>query len=269
MLYFFATGTRPFGDPQRMSGLKRRLWRDPAPPRGLRPDCPPWLQEVILRCLEVDPERRHPTAAQLAFDLRHPDAVPLTPRASKARRDGFGQVLRRRFNPEAQPRFRPRRDPAAQVDAAPIVAVAVDLSGQPPALAEALRAAVGRILLTLPGARVACVNVLRTNCVLLDTTLDAEGRTKHARRLAELRHWAEPMRLPEGRATFHVLEAVSPAAALLEYATANPVDHMVLGARCRSVRRKLLGSVAGEVAAEAPCTVTVVRPRQVGEDAAA
>jgi len=94
MLYFFATGTRPFGDPQRMSGLKRRLWRDPAPPRGLRPDCPPWLQEVILRCLEVDPERRHPTAAQLAFDLRHPDAVPLTPRASKARRDGFGQVLR-------------------------------------------------------------------------------------------------------------------------------------------------------------------------------
>jgi eukaryotic-like serine/threonine-protein kinase len=269
MLYFFATGTRPFGDPQRMPGLKRRLWRDPRPPRRLRPDCPPWLQEVILRCLEVDPDRRHPTAAQLAFDLRHPDAVPLTHRAAKLRRDGFGEVLRRRFNPDAQPRFKRRRDPAAQVDAAPIVAVAVDLTEQPPALAEALRAAVGRILLTLPGARVACLNVLRTNRVMLDTTLDSEGRNKHAQRLAELRHWAEPMRLPEGRATFHVLEAVSPAAALLEYATANPVDHMVLGARCRSVRRKLLGSVSGEVAAQAPCTVTVVRPRQAEEDAAA
>ncbi|MBD0271348.1 MAG: serine/threonine protein kinase, partial [Acetobacteraceae bacterium] len=104
LLYFFATGTRPFGDPQRMSGLKRRLWRDPQPPRRLRADCPPWLQEAILRCLEVDPERRHPTAAQLAFDLRHPDAVALTPRATKLRRDGFGEVLRRRFNPEAQPR---------------------------------------------------------------------------------------------------------------------------------------------------------------------
>ena len=261
MLYFFATGARPFGDPERLSGLKRRLWRDPAPPRRLRPDCPPWLQEVILRCLEVDPERRHPSAAQLAFDLRHPEAVPLTPRAAKQRRDGFGEVLRRRFNPDAQPRFRRRPDSAAQVDAAPIVAVAVDLAEQPPALAEALRAAVGRILLTLPGARVACLNVLRFNRVMPDTTLDAEGRNKHALRLAELRHWAEPMRLPEGRATFHVLEAVNPAAALLEYATVNPVDHMVLGARCRSARRKLLGSVAGEVAAQAPCTVTVVRPQ--------
>ncbi|MBD0274674.1 MAG: serine/threonine protein kinase, partial [Acetobacteraceae bacterium] len=92
MLYFFTTGTRPFGDPQRLSGLKRRLWRDPVPPRRLRPDCPPWLQEAILRCLEVDPERRPPTAAQFAFDLRHPEAVPLTPRAAKQRRDGFGEV---------------------------------------------------------------------------------------------------------------------------------------------------------------------------------
>lgn len=268
LLYFFTTGERPFGDPQRLSGLKRRLWRDPPPPRRLRADCPPWLQELILRCLEVEPERRHPTAAQLAFDLRHPEAVPLTPRAAKTRRHGFGAVLRRRFNSEAQPRFNRRRDAAAQVDAAPIVAVAVDLSEQPPALAEALRAAVGRILATLPGARVACLNVLRINRVLIDTTLDAEGRNKHALRLAELRHWAEPMRLPEGRATFHVLEAVSPAAALLEYATVNPVDHIVLGARCQSIRRKLLGSVAGEVAAQAPCTVTVVRPRPA-EDAAA
>ena len=170
-------------------------------------------------------------------------------------------MLRRRFNPDAQPRFDRRRDPAGQVAAAPIVAVAVDLSEQPPALAEALRAAVGRVLPTLPGAHVACLNVLRTNLVMIDSTLDAAGRNKHAQRLAELRHWAEPMRLPEGRVTFHVLEAVSPAAALLDYATANPVDHIVLGARCRSVRRKLLGSVSGEVAAQAPCTVTVVRLR--------
>nr|MBP7618149.1 serine/threonine protein kinase [Geothrix sp.] len=55
LMYFFLTGVRPFGDPQRLSGLKRRLWRDPVPPRRLRPDCPAWLQEVILRCLEVHP----------------------------------------------------------------------------------------------------------------------------------------------------------------------------------------------------------------------
>jgi eukaryotic-like serine/threonine-protein kinase len=269
MLYFFTTGIRPFGDPQRLSGLKRRLWRDPAPPRRLRPDCPPWLQEVILRCLEVLPERRLPTAAQLAFDLRHPDGVPLTPRAAKLRQDGLAEVLRRRFHPDAQPHFQRRsRDPAAQLATAPILAVAVDLSEQPAALADALRAAVSRILATLPGARVACLNVLRTNRVMLDSTLDAEGRNKHAQRLAELRLWAHPLQLPEGRATFHVLEAVSPAAALLEYANANRVDHIVLGARCQSLRRKLLGSVAGEVAAEASCTVTVVRARPVDTEVA-
>ena len=44
--------------------------------------------------------------------------------------------------------------------------------------------------------------------------------------------FAISLRLPEGRVTFHVLEAVNPAAALLDYAAANPVDHIVLGARC-------------------------------------
>jgi eukaryotic-like serine/threonine-protein kinase len=44
LMYFFLTGRRPFGNPQRMRGLKRRLWRDPEPPRRLCPDCPPWLQ---------------------------------------------------------------------------------------------------------------------------------------------------------------------------------------------------------------------------------
>ena len=246
MLYFFTTGIRPFGDPQRLSGLKRRLWRDPAPPRRLRPDCPPWLQEVILRCLEVLPERRHPTAAAARLRPPPPGRGAAHPARRQAAAGRLAEVLRRRFHPDAQPRFqRRRRDPAAQVATAPILAVAVDLSEQPPALAEALRAAVSRILATLPGARVACLNVLRTNRVMLDTTLDAEGRNKHAQRLAELRHWADPLQLPEGRATFHVLEAVSPAAALLEYANANRVDHIVLGARSvatrcqRSARQRL------------------------------
>ena len=62
-----ATGERPFGNPTTVRGLRRRLYRDPIPPRALRPDCPPWLQEVILRCLEIDPATRSDTAAQLSF----------------------------------------------------------------------------------------------------------------------------------------------------------------------------------------------------------
>ena len=58
----------------------------------------------------------------------------------------------------------------------------------------------------------------------------------------------------------HVLEAVDPAAAILEFTRVNHVDHIVIGARQNSMLRTLLGSVSAKVAAEAACTVTVVRP---------
>jgi hypothetical protein len=44
-------------------------------------------------------------------------------------------------------------------------------------------------------------------------------------------HWASPLKLDESRLTAQVLEAVDPAAAILEFAQANHVDHIVFGAR--------------------------------------
>jgi len=259
LLYFFTTGTRPFGDPQRISGLKRRLWRDPTPPRALRPDLPKAVQEIILRCLEIEPARRYPSAAQLAAELADLDSVTLTPRAEKLRRDPLGEVLRRRFNPD--PRA-PSKPTAAlqQLAQAPIIVVAIDLSEGSQELADALRRTVQRLLDNTPQARVACLNVIRTKLLQLDSDTDEDGRNKHVQRLVQLRHWAAPL---DGAAvTCHVLEAVSPAEAILEYVRENQVDHVVLGARAESAVRNLLGSVSGQVAAHAPCTVTVVRNRQ-------
>uniref|UniRef100_UPI003F684081 protein kinase domain-containing protein n=3 Tax=Pseudomonadota TaxID=1224 RepID=UPI003F684081 len=48
MLYHLATGERPFGQPSSVRGLRRRLYVDPVPPRAIRPELPPWLQEIIL-----------------------------------------------------------------------------------------------------------------------------------------------------------------------------------------------------------------------------
>jgi nucleotide-binding universal stress UspA family protein len=62
--------------------------------------------------------------------------------------------------------------------------------------------------------------------------------------------------------SFHVLDAAEPAAALIDFAQANHVDHIVIGARGSSALRRHLGSVSAQVAAEAPCTVTVVRSPQ-------
>lgn len=260
LLYFFATGERPFGDPQRLKGLKKRLWRDPMPPRALKRDIPPALQEVILRALEVNPNRRYPTAAQMAAVLKDLSQVPLTPRATKMKRDPCLEVVRRRFNPEdIEPPKLKQQD--GQWSNAPIVAVALDLSDSSEELKESLHVTTQRIIEKSPEARVACINILKINRLALDTTLDEDGQNKHVQRLVELKSWAEGLKVPEGAVTFHVLEAVSPADAILDYARQNYVDHIVMGARAASTMRSLLGSVSGEVAAHAPCTVTVVRNR--------
>jgi len=262
LLYFFTTGVRPFGESETLRGMRRRLWRDPYPPRKLRADYPLWLQEVVLRCLEIEPAWRYPTASQLAFELAHPGQIKLTGRAERVNRDPITTVWRRRFNGNVtQPRD--KSDVAAQLAAGPIVAIALDLTEGSAALNEALRVTAERILATLPAARLACVNVLKLGRVTIDRTLDEEGKNKHVDRLVTLRHWASPLKLNESRLTVHVLEAIDPAAAILEFAEANHVDHIVIGARQHSLSRTLLGSVSAKVAAEATCTVTVVRPARL------
>src|ERR1700720_3355067 len=259
LLYFFTTGVRPFGETETLRGMRRRLWRDPQPPRKLKSDYPPWLQEVVLRCLEIDPVWRYPTASQLAFELAHPDQIKLTGRAERLNRDPISTVWRRRFNGNLTQQ-RGKSDLAAQLASGPIVAIALDVSEGSRELNEALRVTAERILATLPSAGLACMNVLKLGRVTIDRTLDEEGNNKHVDRLVALRHWASPLRLAENRLSVHVLEAVDPAAAILEFAEVNHVDHIVIGARQNSVLRTLLGSVSAKVAAEAPCTVTGVRP---------
>ncbi len=260
LLYFFSTGERPFGDSERLSAMKKRLWRDPKPPRLLRPDYPPWLQEIVLRCLEVEPAWRYPSAAQLAFDLSNHNQIKLTARSERLKRDSFAAVLKRRFNPDLKKDWTPRTV-ATPLPAAPIVAVALDLSDEAKATTEALRDAAARALAVLPEARLACINVLKTSYIATrDTVLDDSGHNKHVNRLVALQHWAQPLKLREGRITFHVLEATDPAAAILTYAEQNRVDQILMGARQSSLKRSLLGSVSAKVAGEANCTVTVVRP---------
>lgn len=260
LMYFFSTGRRPFGDPQRMSGLKKRLWWDPPPPRELNPMVSKACQEIILRCLEVDPARRYQSAAQLALDLGDLYNVRLTARAEKTSRDGWRKVVKRMLNPDPIELIKPK-GAAAILASAPIVMVAIDLNAASQELAEALRETAKRIIRNTPHARIACVNVLKIARIALDDDLDAEGNSKHVVRLAALKHWAAPLGADESDITYHVLEAVSPAQAILTFARDNNVDHVVMGARANSTLRSLMGSVSGEVAASAPCSVTVVRVR--------
>jgi serine/threonine protein kinase len=259
LLYFFTTGVRPFGESETLRGMRRRLWRDPHPPRKLKIDYPPWLQEIVLRCLEIEPVWRHPTAQQLAFNLTHPEQIKLTARSERTKRDPLSTVWRRRFN-RGLTLQRPKSDLAAQLASGPIVAIALDTDEGSGPLNQSLRNTAEQILATLPSARLACLNVLKLGRITIDRTLDEQGNNKHIDRLVALRHWASPLQLDESRLTVHVLEAIDPASAILEFAEVNHVDHIVIGARQNSLARSLLGSVSAKVATEAVCTVTVVRP---------
>jgi len=258
LLYFFATGDRPFGEPQTVPQWRRRLTVAPAPPRRLRPDLPSWLQEIILHCLEVDPRDRYQSAAHLAFDLRHPDLVPLTARAARTGRGGALAALRRWIR-QAHVRVTLLPEPPKAKDSASIIMAAVDLDESYAPLAAALVGTVERLAAGEPGARVACVNVLKLARLRLDQTEDAEGHNLHLLRLSELTHWGAPLSRLPNRVTYHVIEAVDPAAALIEFARRNNVRHLVMGARTSSALRRYLGSVSAKVVAEAPCSVTIVR----------
>ena len=260
MLYFLATGLRPFGEPQRAGEWRRRLWRDPYPPRRVNAKIPPWLQEIIMRCLAIEPAERYATAAQLAFDLQHPDQVMLTARAERTTRDGFVTVALRWLRARRQGPL-PRRSVAGLLARAPIIMVAIDLSPDAEGLRGALAVAVRRVLDRAerpPRLRQRAQGLAhrdRYRC-------RRAGRNLHLQRLVALKHWARALPPAVEKITYHVIESVDIADALVDYARNNRIDHVVVGARGAAPRRRLRGRGSAKVVAEAPCTVTVVRTRE-------
>ncbi len=259
MLYELVTGRAPFGKPQRLTDVKPRLWQRVKPPRALAPECPPWLQEIILRALETEPKDRYQSAAQLLFDLRHPEQIIVTARGRDLTIESWLMRMKRWWRGRTMERFETPPAMTAQIEKAPIIMVAVDLSPEMEALADRLLLSARRMLVIQPDARIACVNVMKTKRIGLDSALDAEGNHIHVSRLVALRDWASRLDLPEERVTCAVLEGSEPATAIVDYARHNHVDHILIGARGSSSTRRYLGSVSSQVVAEAPCSVSVIR----------
>jgi eukaryotic-like serine/threonine-protein kinase len=258
MLYRLATGRYPFGQAASTWGIHRRRWFDPMPPCTLNPEVPAWLQEVILRCLAVRPERRYATAAQLADDLGHPEQVVIGERGKRHWVGRLQLALQRgwaehRLDP-AQP-VRPRR----QLARAPHVLVAIDTDAHDEALAKALRIALRRLIALDPHWRVTCIGVLEPSVITEQEEGVELSRAFHTAQLVALHHWARPLALPPGRIRFHVLTGSDAASCIVEEARRGHADHIVMGARGSSALRRFLGSVSARVVAEAPCSVTVVR----------
>ncbi|HXZ86247.1 MAG TPA: serine/threonine-protein kinase, partial [Myxococcota bacterium] len=69
VLYEMATGSLPFQSESAVGYLALQLYQAPPAPSELRPDLPPALERVILRCLEKDRARRFASANELGEAL--------------------------------------------------------------------------------------------------------------------------------------------------------------------------------------------------------
>ena len=263
MLYQLCTGHLPFGEPVTLSGFRLRLFLDPLPPRHWVPGLPQWMQEIILHCLEVDAENRYATAAQLAFDLTHPNDVPLTARATRLKRGGILSILRR-WRKSRQTLSCANSAPTAHLAQAAQIMVALDPGVGSEALLQEILQVVRRVVTANNNSRIMCVSVLEPDISAEQDSGKEIANSQYTQRLVELHHWAEGLQLPAHRLRFHVLEGMNTAATLVEYSRLNHVEHIIMGARGSSALRRILGSVSARVVTEAQCTVTVVRlPRSL------
>ena len=255
LLYELATGTQPFGAPNTYAGMRDRLWRAPPPPRSVDAAIPPWLQEIILRCLEPAAELRYQSAAHLAFDLRHPEQVPLTDRATRTEAGAFSQIGHW---------WRSRRErPVALREAriqAPVIMVAIDTNHPDDERHPALQWTTRQIVSLNPEFRLLCVSVISAAPLGEGATDKDTASGRHLQHVLRLRQWIEPLKLPMSRRSLHVIESPSAGDTLLELARANNVNLIVLGAPWPKQKKLAwLRSVASNVAANAQCSVHIVR----------
>ena len=96
VLYEMTTGQRPFRDELPTQLSDAILHRPPPPPRRSNLSLPPKLEDIILKCLEKDPENRYQSAREVAVDLRRlsdPTTVAVRVSPSRSRHGVIAAVI--------------------------------------------------------------------------------------------------------------------------------------------------------------------------------
>ncbi len=78
LLYELVTGRLPFYDSSLMGLAEKHVREQPPRPRDICPDIDPALEQIILRALEKNPERRYQTARAMRADLLALEAASRT-----------------------------------------------------------------------------------------------------------------------------------------------------------------------------------------------
>jgi protein kinase-like protein len=91
VLFEVLTARLPFRGQTPIAVALAHKTEPPPLPRTLRPGVPAWIERIVMRCLEKEPEQRYASAAELASELRRPRSGAM-PRL-RALPSGDGVVL--------------------------------------------------------------------------------------------------------------------------------------------------------------------------------
>ena len=259
IMYELLTGELPFGNPQTMTGLRRRMWAEPFPPRAIRREIPRWLQEVVLRCLEPRAADRYQSAARLRQMLRDPEGVTLTERADRVEPPSFWENLKGMFRAAG---YEPSPSPKPSMGSydAPLTIAAIDTRQSDENLRERMQSTAKNLLQAYPESRLVCISTIAST-----PTYEGKHESETASgivrgHLVQLMDWAKPLKLPPERISYHVLEAMDPASRIVEFAKDNDASLILIGAS-----HKLPNKVTPwrtsmtKIVEEAPCSVHIVR----------
>ena len=259
ILYELLTGELPFGNPQTMGGLRKRMWAEAFPPRAIRKEIPRWLQEVVLRCLEARADDRYQSATQLRQALREPESVRLTERSERVAPLSFWESMKRwlsaaGYEPSPSPR------PSKGKQNAPLIIAAIDTRQSDEELREHMQSTAKNVLQVYPEGRLVCLSTI-ANTPTFEGNKESQTASGIVRgHLVQLMEWARPLKLPPERISYHVLEALDSAARIVDFAKDNDASLIIIGAS-----HKLPNKVTPwrtsmtKIAEEAPCSVHIVR----------
>ena len=259
IMYELLTGELPFGNPQSISGLRKRMWAQAFPPRAIRKEIPRWLQEIVLRCLEPRAADRYQSATRLRQVLRDHESVTLTERADRVDPLSFWENLKRMFRAAG---YEPSPSPRPSIGNydAPLMLAAIDTRQSDEDLRERMQTTAKNLLQAYPESRLVCLSTIASTPTF-EGNQESETASGIVRgHLVQLMEWAKPLKLPPERISYHVLEALDPASRIVEFAKDNDASLILIGAS-----HKLPNKVTPwrtsmtKIVEEAPCSVHIVR----------
>jgi eukaryotic-like serine/threonine-protein kinase len=91
ILYEMVAGDVPFTGDSTLKVMYQRLQERPKSPKLTNPSVPTWLERVIMRCLEKDPEERYQNAYEILADLQGGQSVSGLSRSGVSRISGVSR----------------------------------------------------------------------------------------------------------------------------------------------------------------------------------